>query len=176
MRYRRSQRGQATTELLLCSWVILFFMAAAIQLFRVDRAVFKSITAAHATHFEEAFLHNCFDDTPDCTYDGGAQQTRVEWDPVYMPSVVIPTIGLFRDALGVETIIESDNPKSWSTSCPTLYHCKRTKMAAGTNESLCRTFEEIATLTSGVGDPEVPSGFCSGVDSAVDEIQKAFKF
>ncbi len=174
MRLRQRQRGQATTELLLCTWVILFFMAAAIQLFKVDRAVFKSITAAHATHFEEALRHNCYKDAEDCTYDGGAQQTRVEWDPVYMPSVIIPTVGLFQSALGVETLIESDNPLSWSSSCPNWSQCKRTKMAAGTYEPICNTFE--GALNVFAGDPEVTSGFCSGINSVLDALENIWPF
>lgn len=170
---RRGQRGQATTELLVCSWVILFFMAVAIQLFRVDRAVFKSLTAAHATHFEEAInLYNCADPEPDCTYDGGAVRTRVEWDPSKMPSVLIPTIRLFESSLAPFVYIESNNPLNFdygdgSHPCPTLSTCKRTKMAAGTYEPICTTVERVLEAALPIGDSGVTSGLCQALNPAL---------
>ena len=170
LRMFRRDAGQATTELLLCSWVILFFMAAAIQLFKVDRAVFKSLTEAHATHFEEAFSkHNCYEDREDCTYDGGAVRTRVEWDPSTMPAVAAPIIGLFQSELGTEYLIRNDNPAMFTTACPTWQQCKRTKMAAGTYEPICNSFE-FALETAVGGDMGATSGTCQAVNAVLDTL------
>lgn len=166
----RNEIGQATTELLLCAWVILLFMAAAIQLFKVDRAVFRSLTAAHATHFEEAFTrYNCAEQIEDCTYDGGAVRSRVEWDPRSMPSVAIPILGLFQPALGREVLIRNDDPARFTTACATWQQCKRTKMAAGTYEPLCNSLEAAIESVSG-GDIEATSGTCEFVNSALDVV------
>ncbi len=176
-RVHRSEIGQATTELLLCSWVILLFMAAAIQLFKVDRAIFRSLTAAHATHFEEAFTkHNCAEQIPDCTYDGGAVQTRVEWDPSTMPSVAIPIIGLFQSALGPEVFIRNDDPGRFTTVCPTWQQCKRTKMAAGTYEPVCNSLEAALEALGGAGNIEATSSTCEAVNSAIDTFSSLFPF
>lgn len=132
---RAGERGTATTEVILLSWIMVFFFAAAFQLFLVNQGIVRAITAAHYEHFWEAFEqdggHNCAHGE-DCYYDGGATRSRLTWNPnKRLPEAEIPVIGMFKSALGSKIRIISINPTSVTDECDP--ECKRTKMAVGTD-------------------------------------------
>ncbi len=94
----RGERGTAVTETLLLTWILILFVAAALQLFRVNQALYLSITSAHTQMFNGAWAANCFNKSSRCIYnsDGHAQ---VRWHPANMPEVLVPTVGMFRRQL-----------------------------------------------------------------------------
>jgi hypothetical protein len=63
---RRSERGQAATETILISWIMVMFFAVMYQLFLVNHTIYRSVAAVHQQLFEQGFRHNCLTDP-----DGG---------------------------------------------------------------------------------------------------------
>jgi hypothetical protein len=100
---RRSERGQAITETMLVSWILILFIAMAWQMFIVNDTIFRSITAAHQKMFNIAWNRNCANRTvPGCGYGtnlngGGA---RAIWDRPDIPEAFIPIVGMFQPVLG----------------------------------------------------------------------------
>lgn len=132
---RLSERGTATTEIVLLSWIMVFFFAAAFQLFLVNQGIFRAITAAHYEHFRDAFVEdggrNCAHGE-NCYYDGGAKHSRITWNPDRrLPEAEIPVVGMFKSSLGGVIRLISINPMSVTDECDP--ECKRTKMAVGTD-------------------------------------------
>lgn len=127
----RSERGQAVTETLMISWVLIVFIAAAHQLFLVNETIFRSMTAVHQALFRETFRHNCYQDREDCTYDGGDGRVKIIWDPAVFPEIHIRRVGLFaRFGMRSGMRITSNSPMHlFSLTCR---DCKRTRLAAGT--------------------------------------------
>ena len=129
----RSERGQATTETILLTWIILIFWAAAYQVFLVNQSVFRSMTAVHQQLFERAFPANCYDkDDEKCRYstDGTA---NVIWRLQDFPELAIRTVTIFQK-WGLDSgsaIIQSNVwPAEPEKGCP--LPCKHTKMSVGT--------------------------------------------
>lgn len=131
MRTPTSERGQAVSETLMISWVLIVFIAAAHQLFLVNETVFRSITAAHQSLFRTAFQHNCAEAQENCTYDGGDLRAKVIWDPAMFPELYIRRVGLFAQfGMPSGMRITSNSPLHlFSLTCR---DCKRTKLGAGT--------------------------------------------
>ena len=51
----RGERGTAVTETLMLTWILILFVAAALQLFRVNQAIYLSVTSAHTQMFNGAW-------------------------------------------------------------------------------------------------------------------------
>lgn len=129
----RDQRGTAVTETLMLTWIIIVFVAASLQLFRVNQALYSSITSAHTQMFNGAWVANCFNKTARCIYnsDGHAQ---VRWHPRNMPEVYVQTVGMFRRQLADQLMI-----RAWpGAATPRRDGFKRTRMGAGTYYPICR--------------------------------------
>jgi hypothetical protein len=142
-------RGQAAIEMILLTFVLVTFVAAAYQIFLVNRTVFRSLTAVHQVLFSRAFDRNCSDRRSDqsCVYsqdpsaDGyGGIAANVVWSPAEIPEVMIPVIGLFRGyGLSDDADLRlSSNRLDFAggdgvcSGAP----CKRTRIGAGTYESV----------------------------------------
>lgn len=130
-RARSAERGQAATETMMLTWIVLLFFAAAYQIFMVNETLYRSMTTVHAKMFSLAFEHNCYEDEDRCRFnvDGHAQPIWREQD---FPEVRIPTIQMFvRFGLPAKLLIESNQfPPEPSKGCPRP--CKRTRTGAGT--------------------------------------------
>lgn len=127
----RSERGQAATETMMLTWIVLLFFAAAYQVFMVNETLYRSMSTVHARMFALAFQHNCYEDEDRCRFnvDGHAQPIWREQD---FPEVRIPTIQMFvRFGLPAKLLIESNQfPAEPGKGCPRP--CKRTRTGAGT--------------------------------------------
>ena len=44
----------------MLTWIIILFIAAALQLFRTNQAIYSSVVGAHLQMFEGAWKANCF--------------------------------------------------------------------------------------------------------------------
>ena len=65
------ERGQATTETIMLTWLLLIFFAASYQVFLVNESVYRSMAAVHEKMFELAFPANCYSDSSsNCRYVG----------------------------------------------------------------------------------------------------------
>jgi len=118
---RGDERGQAMVETLLLSWLLIFFIAAAYQIFMVNETIFRSLAAVHQVLFTQAFENNCADKgTQECRYTSG-DRNRVTWSPADVPEVRIPVVGLFQD-YGLPSPLELKS----------LAGFKQTKVGAGT--------------------------------------------
>ena len=91
----RDQRGTAVTETMMLTWIVILFVAATLQLFRTNQAIYSSIVGAHLLMFEGAWKANCYQKQDKCIYnsDGHAQ---VIWRPQDMPEVLVPKVGMFQ--------------------------------------------------------------------------------
>lgn len=126
------ERGTAVTETLLLTWILIVFVAASFQLFRVNQAIYASITTAHMLMFEGAWDANCYHKSNKCIYnsDGHAQ---VKWKPEKMPEVVVQPVGLFHDYLP-----ESMQLQAWPDAATKRADgIKRTRMGAGAYYPIC---------------------------------------
>jgi hypothetical protein len=132
-RILRNERGTAVTETLMLTWIIIVFVASSLQLFRVNQAIYSSITTAHMLMFEGAWDANCFNKSKKCIYnsDGHAQ---VKWKPDKMPEIQVPTVGMFASRL-TQPLRLSAWPGA-ATKRADGY--KRTRMSAGTYYPICQ--------------------------------------
>jgi hypothetical protein len=127
---RQNDRGQATIETLLLSWIVIALFAAVYQLFLVNESIYRATTAAHHQVFDRGFARN----KPDCDYttdqaDNCAPSARVIWaaeDGV--PESSVPILPIFRrfgltDHIELRSNVRADGRK-------------RTKMGSGTEMGL----------------------------------------
>jgi hypothetical protein len=119
---RRSERGQAFTETMVVSWMLLIFLAAMWQLFIVNDTIFRSITAAHSVMFKKAFDRSDKDSGWKTDYSTDA--AVVTWARPDLPEAEFPIISMFR------TIVGRDSVKMRSNV--TADHRKKTIMGSGT--------------------------------------------
>ena len=132
-RHLRDERGTAVTETLMLTWIIIVFVAASLQLFRVNQAIYSSITTAHWMMFEGAWAANCYDKKNKCIYnsDGHAQ---VKWSPEKMPEVLVARVGMFASRLPANLRL-----RAWSgAATPRPGAIKRTRMGAGAYYPICQ--------------------------------------
>jgi len=133
---RRDARGQAVTETVLHTWILLVFIAAIYQLFLVNQTVYSSVAAVHQKIFARAFERNCYEAEDRCRYTtdraGSELGARVIWSTQEVPEVVVPVVGMFREAMPPDLRLWS-NARSFDDDCPGL-PCKRTKLGSGTYE------------------------------------------
>ena len=149
----RNQRGTAVTETLMLTWIIIVFVASALQLFRVNQAIYSSITTAHMLMFEGAWDANCYNKKDKCIYntDGHAQ---VKWKPDKMPEVNVATVGMFASRLAQPLRL-----KAWSGAATKRADgYKRTRMGAGAYYPICGCAGFSGCMTSLSSVPGM--GFC----------------
>ena len=128
-------RGQATTETIMLTWLLLIFFAAVYQIYLVNEAVYRSMAAVQLRMFQKAWPSNCFDDSDDkCRFstDGHA---HVIWRVKEFPELKIRTVNMFKKwGMPDNMWIYSNDDTRYvdeSKGCPVL-KCKHTKMAVGT--------------------------------------------
>lgn len=129
----RDQRGTAVTETLILTWILIVFVAASLQLFRVNQALYSSITAAHTLMFDGAWDANCFKRSNKCIFnsDGHAQ---VKWKPDKVPEVLVARIGMFASRLTAPLRL-----RAWpGAATKRTDGYKRTRMGAGTYYPICQ--------------------------------------
>ena len=129
----RDERGTAVTETLMLTWILILFVAAALQLFRVNQAIYLSVTTAHAQMFSGAWAANCFNKSSRCIYNSD-RHAQVRWHPTNMPEVLVPTVGMFRSWLPGQLRLAA-----WpGAATPRRDGIKRTRMGAGTYYPACQ--------------------------------------
>jgi hypothetical protein len=95
---RKSERGQAVTETLLVSWIVLLFLGAAFQLFLANESIHRSVTAVHQRLFTQGFEtnrgggSNCDGKVGLCRY----RYARVDWTRSDFPETRVPVVPLFQ--------------------------------------------------------------------------------
>ena len=133
LRTFRNERGTAVTETLMLTWIIIVFVASSLQLFRVNQAIYLSITTAHMMMFEGAWDANCYNKSSKCIYnsDGPAQ---VKWKPDKMPEISVATVGMFASRLTQPLRLTA-----WpGAATKRADGWKRTRMSAGTYYPICK--------------------------------------
>ena len=126
----RSERGQAFTETLLVTGIMLAFLASVYQLFLVNETIYRAIAAAHQNLFRYGFESNCYDKVKECTYNTDTN-AKVIWNANDIPEIKVPIVGMFRSAsLKDVRLISHVRPPEPKKGCPVP--CKKSKMAAGT--------------------------------------------
>jgi hypothetical protein len=127
------ERGTAVTETLMLTWIVIVFIAAALQLFRVNQAIYSAVTSAHMQMFNGAWRANCFNKTSRCIYNSDLH-AQVRWHPTNMPEVLVESIGMFRQYLIGELRL-----RAWpGAATPRRDGYKRTRMGAGTYHPICK--------------------------------------
>lgn len=58
-RAARCRRGQAATETILLTWIMIVFFAATYQIFLANHSISRTLATSHELLFEQAFAHNC---------------------------------------------------------------------------------------------------------------------
>lgn len=143
----RRDRGQAVTETMLLTWVILVFIAAALQIFVMNESLYRSMTAAHAAMFREAFTHNHWryqgPESDLCVDEVDTHWTNFNVDDhgkailnyQNYPEIRVQVLGLFRTFGGPEHMDIHSNypgrPLEPTKGCVN-YPCKKLRTAAGT--------------------------------------------
>jgi hypothetical protein len=123
----RSQRGQATTETILLSWIMVVFFASMYQIFLVNHTIYRSLAAVHQQLFEQGFQHNCLDDNDFCRYKANPHtHAYVVWRTQDIPEIQVQVVGLLgRFGLEDPLLLESNLNRG---ECP---KCKKSQMGAG---------------------------------------------
>lgn len=138
-----SERGTAVTETLMLTWLIIVFVAAGLQLFRVNQAIYSSVTSAHMQMFNGAWKANCFNKRNQCIYNSDLH-AQVRWHPTNMPEVNVPRVGMFRNRLPANMQL-----KAWQgAATPRRDGYKRTRMGAGTYYPICKCAMLSGCMTS----------------------------
>jgi hypothetical protein len=145
-RAKRGNAGQAVTETLLLTWLIIVFIAAALQIFIMNESMTRTVTAAHADIFKNAFKHNgwhytgpnsdlCV--TPEDVYDYNYNvddHAKAILSYQNYPEIRVPMLGMFRGygAPGVMDIHSNypGRPLEPSKGCVD-YPCKKLRTGAG---------------------------------------------
>jgi hypothetical protein len=117
----------------MLSFILIIFVAAAFQLFRVNQAIYLSVTAAHTQMFNGAWTANCFNKSSRCIYNSD-RHAQVRWHPTTMPEVLVPTVGVFQRRLPGQLRLTA-----WpGAATPRRDGYKRTRMGAGTYYPICQ--------------------------------------
>lgn len=87
------ERGQATTETMLLTWIIVIFVAAVYQLFMTNQTVYRTLTIVHREMFQQAFDANRYD--LHYAGDDNGWHTNVILNPTTIPEVRVPLFGVF---------------------------------------------------------------------------------
>lgn len=131
-RDNRSAAGQAVTETMLLTWLLLVFFAATYQVFLVNQSLTRSMMAVHQELFSKAFSGNCYSDGNDvCRYNSG-KTANITWNKTKFPEIRIRIVSLFAKwGLPANLVVRSNNrPPEPSKGCDVP--CKHTKLSTGT--------------------------------------------
>jgi hypothetical protein len=149
----RDERGTAVTETLMLTWILIVFVAGALQVFRVNQAIYSSITTAHMLMFEGAWDANCYKKSNKCIFNSD-DHAQVKWTPTKMPEINVAKVGMFASRL-----IGPLRLAAWPGANPKrLDGYKRTRMGAGTYYPICGCAMLSGCMTSLKTVPGM--GFC----------------
>lgn len=126
---RANERGQAVTETILLTWVMLVFFAAAYQMFIVNESIYRAMTAVEAEAFSRAFQHNCYKKGNNCRFDVDGH-AMPKWNEQTFPEVRIRTVSFFSKFGMPNRVLIASNQWMVEPDCP--QPCKRTSFGAGT--------------------------------------------
>jgi hypothetical protein len=148
-----SERGTSVTETILLTWLLLVFIAAALQIFIMNESLYRSLTATHAQMFTDGFKHNHWEYDAgtwdnDCTGDITSWNTyntdehaKEIWRYQDFPEIRVPVLGMFRawannagfkgsgsnERIDIQSNVRGLEPDKGCGLSP----CKKIKMAAG---------------------------------------------
>src|SRR5262245_30712995 len=88
----REQAGQAMSEVLMLSCVVLLLIGAGFQLYLVNRTIFKTLSTGHYLLMKSAFERNCSQDNERCKWRRG----NAILDPKSVPEVRLPRLTIFN--------------------------------------------------------------------------------
>jgi hypothetical protein len=136
----RSARGTSVTEVMLLTWLMLVFFAAALQIFIMNESLFRSLTSTHAQMFQYGFEHNGWKNQDRYKYNTDTN-AKVIWRFQDFPEIRVQVLGMFtawssqagfKGANGGQTIDIQSNVRGVEPDkgCGT-YPCKKIKMGAG---------------------------------------------
>jgi hypothetical protein len=140
----RTDAGTSVTETMLLTWLILVFVAAALQIFIMNESLFRSLTATHAQMMQDGFKHNhwqydagtwdndCFSSFDSWNTYNTDEHAKEIWRYTDFPEIRVQTLGMFRWWGGPQYV------ETWSiypgrageADCGGR-PCKRIKMGAG---------------------------------------------
>lgn len=142
MRGKRTDRGQAFTETILLTWILIAFVAAVYQLFIVNDSIYRSTATVHEMLFRQGFESNCYEKKDECEYNTD-EHAKVIWNARKIPEIKVQTVGLFaRFGLSGDVVLKSNvpgRPPEPQKGCPVP--CKKSKMAAGTYMDPTKTLD-----------------------------------
>jgi hypothetical protein len=183
------ESGQAVTETVLLTWIMLVFVAAALQIFVLNESLFRTMTAGHAHIFQEAFKHNGWrymGPTWDVCIDASDDQYETNynvdaWGKAILayqsfPEIRVQVLGLFRTFGGPEHMDIHSNypgrPLEPLKGCVN-YPCKKLRTAAGaagpSDES-----SGLAYWLRPVDIPAVARTYCKAGMTFADNISDTF--
>ena len=148
---RAGERGQATTETILLSWLIVMLLAAAYQVFLVNDQIARVLTIVHQQMFKQGFEKN----TTDTHYE--IDQVNVIWKQADIPEVMLPTLHVFQRSSVANRRLPNDfrirttpeREQYYSDAGMQDPDAKRTRMGAGTQMG---RFEALGAGFSGIED------------------------
>lgn len=147
------ERGQATTETILLSWLLVMLLAAAYQVFLVNDQISRAITVVHAELFRQGFAANHHK-----TEYNMDENANVIWRRADIPEVVLPTLTIFQRSGTPENRRLPEDFRIRTTPAREAYYAsegmadpdaKRTRMGAGTYMNV---FEGIGAGAEGLID------------------------
>jgi hypothetical protein len=127
-----SESGQAVTETMLLTWLLLVFFAATYQVFLVNQSLTRSMMAVHQELFSKAFSGNCYSKGNGvCRYNSD-KTANITWSKTKFPEIKIRIVRLFeRWGLQSDLVVRSNNrPPDPLKGCDVP--CKHTKLSTGT--------------------------------------------
>ena len=148
-----SETGTSVTETILLTWLLLVFIAAALQIFIMNESLYRSLTATHAQMFIDGFKHNHWEYDAgewdnDCTGDivswntyNTDEHAKEIWRYQDFPEIRVPVLGMFRywatpanfkgsgsnERIDIQSNVRGLEPDKGCGLSP----CKKIKMAAG---------------------------------------------
>jgi hypothetical protein len=134
-----SERGTSVTEVILLTWLMLVFFAAALQIFIMNESLFRSLTATHAQMFQYAYQHNGWKNQDRYKYNTDTN-AKVIWRFQDFPEIRVQVLGMFsswasqagfKGNSGGTTIDIQSNARAGESDKGCSTPCKKIKMGAG---------------------------------------------
>jgi hypothetical protein len=144
----QSQGGQAITETILTTWVLVMVLAVILQVFLIDQHAYRLATKAHALLFTQVAYP---DNKPTVKYETRWTQ-KFEGEDEYVPVIgFFQMYGLTREDLRIRTI--HGRPGGF----------KRIKLGRGT----------LASVSDGVAGAADPSAYLSQIADGLQQLDVA---
>jgi hypothetical protein len=191
-RHVRGDAGTSVTETMLLTWLILVFVAAALQIFIMNESLFRSLTATHAQMMTDGFSHNHWQ------YDGGTwdsdctggidswntyntdEHAKEIWNYDNFPEIRVPVLGMFQywassasftgtgsnQRIDIQSDARGLEPDKGCGVAP----CKKIKMAAGPAGPVD---EDGPFWSRPVYLPGIFRLYCKAGKSAIDSVSDA---